>query len=118
MAQPMRILLRHAGKQPPLPGQPGMFSLGSKGVLARLLKDGGFKDVQTAIVRAPLKLPSAGDAFEMMQQAFGAYRAVVAGLTDAQQSEAWSDVRACLNQFEGDDGFETEFEFIIGSGAH
>ena len=28
MAHPMQILLRHAGKTPPAPGQPGIFSLG------------------------------------------------------------------------------------------
>jgi hypothetical protein len=67
--------------------------------------------------RAPLRLPSADIALEMMQQAFGAYRAVVADLNGTKQSAAWSEVRKCLAQFEVGRRFETEFEFVIGSGA-
>jgi len=117
MAQPMGILLRHASKQPPAPGQPGVFALGSDGVLETLLKDSGLADVKTKTIQAPLCLPSASDALEMMQQAFGAYRAVVADLGEAEKSKAWDEVLECLTQFESEDGFETEFEFIIGSGA-
>jgi hypothetical protein len=31
-AQPMQVLLRHAGKSPLAPGQPGIFSLGAPDV--------------------------------------------------------------------------------------
>ncbi len=53
----------------------------------------------------------------MMQQAFGAYRAVVANLNKNEQSKAWAEVRECLAPFEVDGRFETELEFVIGSGA-
>ena len=53
----------------------------------------------------------------MMQEAFGAYRAVVADLSDAEKSKAWNDVYECLKQFEAADGFKIEFEFIIASGS-
>lgn len=117
MAQTMAILLRHAGKSPPAPGQPGIFALGGDGIQQRLMKDGGLVDVQTQVVRAPLRLPSASDALEMMQQAFGAYRAVVADLGPAEKASAWSEVGEYLKRYEISGGFETEFEFIIGSGA-
>jgi len=117
MSQPMRILLRHAGKQPPAPGQPGIFALGDDGKLEALLRDSGLADVETRTVRAVLRQPSAAEVLEMMQQAFGAYRAVVADLGENERSKAWADVQKCLKQFEGDSGFETEFEFVIGSGA-
>jgi ubiquinone/menaquinone biosynthesis C-methylase UbiE len=117
MARPMAILLHHAGKSPPAPGRPGIFALGGDRVLENLMRDSGLADVKTQIVRATLRLPSAADALEMMQQAFGAYRAVVAGLSEADKSKAWNEVHECLKQFEVGDGFETEFEFIIGSGA-
>ena len=32
-SQPMQILLRHVGKEPPTPGKPGIFALGGPGVL-------------------------------------------------------------------------------------
>ena len=116
-AQPMAILLRHAGKPLPPPGQPGLFALGGQGVLAALMTGSGLTDVVTKTVRATLRLPSASDALEMMQQAFGAYRAVVADLDDAGKSRAWGEVHECLKQFETGSGFETEPEFMIGSGA-
>jgi len=117
MAQPMAILLRHARKSPPAPGQPGIFALGGAGVLERLMQDGGLGDVKTKIVRASLALPSASDALQLMQQAAGAYRAVVADLDDAAKSNAWSEVYERLKQFEAGGGFTTELELLIGSGA-
>lgn len=117
MAQPMAILRRHAGKPSPAPGQPGIFALGEDGVLERLMKGSGLGDVKTEAVRAPLVLPSASDALQLMQEAAGAYRAVVADLSDAEKSKAWSEVYECLKQFEASDGFQTELELIIGSGA-
>lgn len=117
MAQPMSILLRHAGKEPPAPGQPGIFSLGKRGVLEDLFRNNGFADVQSQIVRSPLNLATAEDALQMIQQAFGAYRAVVADLNADDQEAAWSEVLECLKQFESENGFETEFEFVIASGA-
>ena len=116
-AQPMQIMLKHAAKQPPSAGQPGIFALGGEGVLASLLSDNGFTDVKTETVRALLQLSSVDDALTMMQQAFGAYRAVIEDLSDDAKVDAWADVRDCLRQFECESGFETEFEFIIGSGA-
>jgi ubiquinone/menaquinone biosynthesis C-methylase UbiE len=117
MAQPMSILLRHAGKKPPGPGHPGIFALGGEGVLEHLLSNGGLTDVDTKTVRAPLKLGRADDALELIQQAFGAYRAVIADLAEDKKAAAWSEVLEALKQFEGNDGFETEFEFVIGSGS-
>ena len=57
------------------------------------------------------------EALEMMQQAFGAYRAVVADLSSDARAAAWSEVGECLTQFEGDDGLQVELEFAIGSGT-
>ncbi|MBX9830300.1 MAG: methyltransferase domain-containing protein [Xanthobacteraceae bacterium] len=119
MAQPMAILLCHAGKSFPAPGQPGIFALGGEGVLERMMKDSGLDDVKTEAVRASLVLPGASDALKLMQEAAGAYRAVVADLSDAEKSKAWSEVHECLKQFEVEarGGFETEIELMIGSGA-
>jgi ubiquinone/menaquinone biosynthesis C-methylase UbiE len=117
MWQTMAILLRCAGKSPPKPGQPGIFALGGTGILERLMRENGLAHVQTEHVTASLKLPTASHALEMMQEAFGAYRAVVADLGDADKSRAWNEVYECLRQFEGVGGFATQFEFIIGVGA-
>jgi ubiquinone/menaquinone biosynthesis C-methylase UbiE len=117
MSKPMQILLRHAAKEPPTAGKPGIFALGGPGVLQGLLSDSGLTEVEAKVVRAPLRLASAADALAMMQQAFGAYRAVVADLSSQARAAAWSEVGECLRQFENREGFHTEFEFVIGSGV-
>lgn len=117
MAQPMAILLRHASKPPPGPEQPGIFALGGDGVLERLIQDGGFVDVKTQAAQAALFLPNASDALHLLQEAAGAYRAVVAELDDAGKSKAWDEVYECLKQFETADGFATKLDLIIGKGA-
>lgn len=116
MAKPMQILLRHADKPPPAPGQPGIFALGGQDVLKELFVGRGFDEVRTETVRAPLRLASTADALDMMQQAFGAYRAVIAELDQPAQAAAWREVGEHISRFETDAAFETELEFVIGSG--
>jgi len=53
----------------------------------------------------------------MMQQAFGAYRAVVADLDPEARAAAWSEVGKCLRQLEDHEGFHTEVELMLGSAA-
>jgi ubiquinone/menaquinone biosynthesis C-methylase UbiE len=117
MSEPMRVLLRHAGKAPPAAGKPGIFALGGAGVLRGLFADSGLAQIETRVVRAPLRLASAAQALEMMQQAFGAYRAVIADLDPDARAAAWSEVGEGLRQFEDGEGFHTELELVIGSGA-
>ena len=117
MSKPMQILLRHAGKAPPGAGKPGIFALGGPGVLQGLLSESGLAQVETRVVRAGLRLASAAQALEMMQQAFGACRAVVADLDPQARAAAWSEVGECLRSFEDHEAFQTELEFMIGAGA-
>jgi hypothetical protein len=113
----MAIVLRCAGKSHPKPGQPGLFALGGNRILEGLMRDSGLVQIETKLVTASLNLPSASHALEMMREAFGAYRAVVADLSDTEKSKAWNEVYECLKQFEGVDGFRAQFEFTIGAGA-
>ncbi len=118
MARPMQVLLRHAHREPPGPGRPGIFALGGPGVLERVMAESGLADLRTRIVRAPLRLASSADALAMIQQAFGAYRAVLSDLSETDKAAAWAEVAAVLQEFETARGFETEFEFIIGAGSN
>jgi ubiquinone/menaquinone biosynthesis C-methylase UbiE len=117
LSRSMAIVLRCAGKSPPKPGQPGLFALGGNRILEDLMRNSGLIQVQTKLVTASLNLPTASHALEMMREAFGAYRALLADLSDAEKSRAWNEVYECLKQFEGADGFGAQFEFVIGSGA-
>jgi SAM-dependent methyltransferase len=117
MAQPMQILLRHAGKAPPAPGQPGIFALGMPGVLERLLVASGFVGVEHRIVAVPLRLPSAAQALAMMQGAFGAYRAVVSDSPEGVRVAAWTEVAETLKTFETPTGLLAPAEVLVAAGA-
>ena len=53
---PVAIIRRRAQSPPPLPGQPGPFSLGGSGTMERLYQQAGFREVQTRVISAPLRL--------------------------------------------------------------
>ena len=118
LSQPMAILLRHADKTPPEPGSPGIFALGADGCLENLVRESGFEDVETRTVQADIVMPSADDAVNLMQEAAGAYRAVVADLDEEARTRAWAEVRECLGQFATQGRFESRLEAIVVSGAN
>jgi SAM-dependent methyltransferase len=117
MAQPMQILLRHAGKTPPSPGQPGIFALGAPGVIERLLAESGFVDVEQRAFSLPLRMTSGTQALAMMQEAFGAYRAVVSDSPEAVRVAAWAEVAARLKTFETGTGFVAPAEVLVATGV-
>ena len=118
MAHPMQILLRHAAKAPPAPGQPpGIFALGAPRVLERLFGDSGFVGVEQRTVALPLRLPSAAPALAMMQEAFGAYRAVISDRPEEVRVAAWTEVAEMLKTFETPTGFVAPAEVLVAAGA-
>jgi ubiquinone/menaquinone biosynthesis C-methylase UbiE len=117
MAKPMQILLRHAGKTPPAPGQPGLFSLGAPGVIERLFVDSGFMGVEQRTVALALRMPSAAQALAMLQEAFGALRAVVSDRPEAVRVAAWAEVAETLKTFETPTGFVAPAEVLVAAGV-
>jgi cyclopropane fatty-acyl-phospholipid synthase-like methyltransferase len=116
MAKPMNVLLRHAGKTKPAPRQPGIFALGTPGVLQQLFADCGFVRIEERTLDVTMTLPSAKDALTMMQQAFGAYRAVIQDSPEAVQVAAWSEVAAVLETFEAT-AFTAPGEVLVAAGT-
>jgi SAM-dependent methyltransferase len=117
MAKAMQILLRHAGKTPPAPGQPGLFALGAPGVLARLFADSGFVGVEQRPMALALRMPSAAQASAMMQEAFGALRAIVSDRPEAVRVAAWAEVAETLKTFETATGFSAPAEVVVAAGV-
>jgi SAM-dependent methyltransferase len=115
MATPMQILLRHAGKAPPAPGQPGIFSLGASGVIEPLFTNSGFVGVAQRTFAIPLRMPSALEALEMMREAFGAYRAVVSDSPEAVRVAAWAEVAETLKTFETVKEFVAPAEVLVAA---
>lgn len=117
MTQPMQVLLRHAGKTPPGPGQPGIFALGSPGVLEGLLVGSGFAAVEQRTVTVPLRMRSAREALTMMQEAFGVYRGIIGDSPEALRAAAWAEVAETLRAFETPAGFVAPAEVLVASGV-
>ena len=65
---------------PPVPGQPGPFSLGGEGVCVMALCGQAFRNVQERRIPAPLKMKSAADCVRFEKESFGALAYDVAGL--------------------------------------
>ncbi len=116
-AIPVGIIRRRANLPPPLPGQPGPFSLGAEGVLAAAFAKAGFTDVATRVVPAPLRLPHASDHLRFMREGWGALHEMMSSLSEADREDTWREIEAALRKYEGPQGFEGECELVVGVGA-
>ena len=117
MARPMEILLRHAGKTPPAPGQPGIFALGASGVIDEIFGASGFVRPERRTVAVTFRTASAAQMLAMMQEAFGAYRAVVSDQPEAVRAAAWAEVAEALKRFETPTGFSAPSEVLVAAAA-
>lgn len=114
---PVAIIRHRARLPPPLPGQPGPFSLGAQGVLEKAFADAGFRDIQVETVEAPLRLSSAEECLQFEQESFGALHQMLSALTGAEQDEAWGEIEEALRQFETARQFEAPCEMLIAVGT-
>jgi ubiquinone/menaquinone biosynthesis C-methylase UbiE len=114
---PIAIIRRRAQLPPPLPGQPGPFSLGNDGVLEDAFRRAGFRDVQARVVAAPLRLLSASEFVRFARESFGALHKMLAALTEAERAATWEEIEQTLRTFEGPAGFEGPCELVVGVGT-
>src|SRR4051794_23765492 len=113
---PVTVIRTRAQLPPPLPGQPGPFSLGTPGVLETVLGEAGFEDVEVRRVAAPLQLPSAAECVRFERESFGALHQMLAGLDPEAREAAWAEIADRLRQFEGPDGFVGPCELLVAAG--
>lgn len=114
---PVSIIRRRAKLPPPLPGQPGPFSLGGEGVLAEALSKAGFNNVVSKTINAPLRVNTAADCLRFEQESFGALHQMLSGLTAEEQQAAWDEIAEELSNFENGGGFEGPCELVIAAGT-
>ena len=114
---PVSIIRRRAKLPPPLPGQPGPFSLGGEGVLEQVFTDAGFRDIQVETINAPVRLASAAECLQFEQESFGALHQMLTGLSDIEQDEAWCEIEEALGQFENNGQFEGPCEMLVAVGS-
>jgi len=114
---PVTIIRRRAQPPPPLPGQPGPFSLGADGVLAATLERAGFRDVEVRKLDSPVRLPSAAECVRFERESFGALHQMLAGLGRAEVEATWAEIEAELRQFEAGGSFSGPCEMLVAAGT-
>jgi SAM-dependent methyltransferase len=116
-SEPVAIIRRRANLGPPLPGQPGPFSLGKPEVLAFLIESAGFRQVEVRTVAAPLLMTSAAECVQFERESFGALHQMLAGLPEAARTEVWAEIEKALRRFEVGGAFEGPCELHIAVGT-
>ena len=114
---PVEFIRRRAQLPPPLPGQPGPFSLGGPGVIEEAFTRAGFGDIRVTSVAAPVRTPSAADCVRFERDSFGALHQMLAGLAEAEREDAWAEIERELARFETLAGFEGPCELLVASGT-
>ncbi len=114
---PVGIIRRIAQLPPPLPGQPGPFSLGAPGVAEAAFRAVGLRDVTVTTVPSPVRMTSAADCVRFEQESFGALHQMLVGVDQAGQDAAWQEVTDELSRFEGSDGFVGPCEMLVVTGV-
>lgn len=113
---PVSIIRNRAKLPPPLPGQPGPFSLGAEGVIEKAYSDAGFINVKTVRVNSPLELSSAKECVKFEKESFGALHQMLSSLSDAEKESVWQEIETELKKFETDKGFEGPCEMVVAVG--
>lgn len=114
---PVKLIRERAQLPPPLPGQPGPFSLGGEGTLEAVFAKAGLTQIQVRRVPSPVKLPSAAECVRFERESFGALHQMMAGLDEAGRAQVWRDIEAALAVFETGDGFVGPCEMLVGVGT-
>lgn len=113
---PVSIIRDRAQLPPPLPGQPGPFSLGAEGVLEQAFTKAGFQHVKSERIDSPLRLPSARECVRFEKESFGALHQMMSGLSDAEKESVWAEIENELRKFESDNGFSGPCEMVVAVG--
>lgn len=114
---PVSIIRQRAQLPPPLPGQPGPFSLGTPGVLEAAYEGAGFKDVEVRQIASPLRMTSAAECVHFEKESFGALHQMLSGVEESERELVWQEIEERLKEFEGPEGFVGPCEMVVGVGV-
>ncbi len=113
---PVSIIRTRAQLPPPLPGQPGPFSLGNEGVLENAFREAGFINIRSKFVDAPVLMDSAKECVRFEYESFAALHQMLEGLSDEEKKAAWQEIEDELTRFENGNGFAGPCELVVGVG--
>jgi SAM-dependent methyltransferase len=110
---PASIIRQRAQLPPPVPGQPGPFSLGAPGLLEDLFRQAGFAEPEVRAVPVPHGAASAAEYVGVTREAFGGFNAMMANLPPQERDSVWNEVATSLRSFESAGGFEAPGECLV-----
>jgi ubiquinone/menaquinone biosynthesis C-methylase UbiE len=113
---PVSIIRNRAKLQPPLPGQPGPFSLGAEGVIEKAFSQAGFKNTRTELVNSPLQLSSAAECVRFEKESFGALHQMMSSLSEQEKESVWDEIQNELQKFESGNRFTGPCEMLVATG--
>lgn len=113
---PVSIIRNRAKLPPPLPGQPGPFSLGAEGIIEKVFSQAGFKNVKSELVDSPLLLSTAKECVRFEKESFGALHQMMSSLSDSEKVSVWEEIERELEKFEFESGFVGPCEMVVAVG--
>ncbi len=114
---PISIIRARAALPPPVPGQPGPFSLGKPGVIEEAYARAGFKEIRTRVVSAPVRMSSAADFVRFARESFGALHQMMTKLSENERAATWTEIEKALGEYDTAHGFEAPCEVIVAVGT-
>jgi SAM-dependent methyltransferase len=113
---PVSIIRNRAKLPPPLPGQPGPFSLGAEGVIEKAFADAGFVNVKSERINSPLEMDSAAECVKFEKESFGALHQMLSSLPETDRESVWKEIETELKSFETENGFVGPCEMVVAVG--
>ncbi len=111
------IVWRHTRAHPwPLTGLT-VLRLGRPGVLEAAYRRAGFCDPHVQAVPIVLRLPSATDCLQLVQETVVPITELLVGATQTECEATWAEVGQVLRQFDGATGFALPGEVLVGTGT-
>ncbi|ABD71220.1 UbiE/COQ5 methyltransferase [Rhodoferax ferrireducens T118] len=114
-ALPASIIRRRAQLPPPVPGQPGPFSLGAPRVLENIFSQAEFANPEVHTVQVPLRMASSAEYVRVAREAFGGFNAMMAHLPPQERESVWNEVEGAMHSFDSPAGFEVPGECLVGA---
>lgn len=109
--------LRHAGRPPRDPDQPGgPLSLGKPGRIDELFEAAGFSAVSTVRISAPFRLSSVADYLDFVRSSASPIVDLLSRLDPSAQRAAWADIEGQLRAFDCPEGWQGPNELLLSSG--
>ncbi len=113
---PVSIIRNRAKLPPPLPGQPGPFSLGAETIIEKAFSQAGFNNIKSELVNSPLRLASAKECVRFEKESFGALHQMMSSLSDSEKKSVWEEIEREFQTFESENGFVGPCKMVVAVG--